>query len=72
MIAVPARQNSEERSHEETLHQERCACGVAWDLAKYIYKLKNAEKASFHFPIEATDNAGAHFEKKNRGTGIRG
>ena len=24
----------EERSHEETLHQERCARGVAWNLAK--------------------------------------
>ena len=51
------------RSHEETSHQERCACRVAWDLVKHIYKLKNAEKASFYFPIEAKDNAGAHFEK---------
>ena len=34
-----------ERSPEETLHQERCARRVAWDLAKIIYKLKNAGKA---------------------------
>ena len=26
-----------ERSHEETLHQERCARKAAWDLAKIIY-----------------------------------
>ena len=36
-----------ERSHEETLHQERCALRVAWDLAKHIYKLRNADKATF-------------------------
>ena len=29
-----------ERSHEETLHQERCARKAAWDLARNIYKLK--------------------------------
>ena len=36
-----------ERSHEETLHQEECARKAAWDLAKK-YKLKNADKATFH------------------------
>ena len=40
-----------ERSHEETLHQERCARRVASDLAKKIYKLKNADKATFYIPI---------------------
>ena len=29
-----------ERSHEKTLHQERCARKAAWDLAKNIYKLQ--------------------------------
>ena len=43
----------EERSHEETLHQEGCARKAAWDLAKHIYKLKNADKATFDWPIEA-------------------
>ena len=42
-----------ERSHEETLHQERCAHRVAWDLAKHINKLKNADNATFCTPIEA-------------------
>ena len=42
-----------ESSHEETLHQERCARRAAWDLAKYIYKLKDADKATFYTPIEA-------------------
>ena len=41
-----------ERSHEETLHQERYARGAAWDVAK-IYKLKNADKATFETSIEA-------------------
>ena len=35
------------RSYEETLHQERCALRVAWDLAKDIYKIKNADKTTF-------------------------
>ena len=30
----------EDRSHEETERQERCAQSKAWDLAKNIYKLK--------------------------------
>ena len=37
-----------ERSHEETLHQERFARKAAWGLAKRIYKLKNADKATFY------------------------
>ena len=36
-----------EISHEEALHQERCARRVAWDLAKSTYKLKNSDKATF-------------------------
>ena len=42
-----------ERSHEETLHKERCARRVAWYLAKCIYKLKNADTTRFFSPVEA-------------------
>ena len=42
----------EDRSHEETLIQERCARKAAWDLAKNIYKLKNSDKATFYVPGE--------------------
>ena len=42
-----------ERSHEETLHQERCARRVASDLATKKNKLKNADKATFCTPVEA-------------------
>ena len=42
-----------ERSQDVTLHQERCARRAAWNLAKNIYKHKNAETASFYSPIEA-------------------
>ena len=42
-----------ERSHEETLHQERCARKAAWDLAKNIYKLKYSDRTTLYTPIEA-------------------
>ena len=42
----------EDRSHEETKRQERCAKNKAWDLAKKIYKLKEKDKATFYFPAE--------------------
>ena len=45
----PCAPKFEEISHEETLYQERCARRVAWDLAKHIYKLKDADKATFLF-----------------------
>ena len=35
------------------MHEERCARRVAWNLAKQIYMLKNADNASFHTPVEA-------------------
>ena len=42
-----------DRSQEETLQQERCARGVAWNLSKNLYKLKNADQATFlYIPIE--------------------
>ena len=37
----------EDRSHEETERQQRCARGDAWNLSKIIYKLKEKEKATF-------------------------
>ena len=43
----------EETSHEETLHQERCARRAAWDLANNTHKRKSADKATFDTPIEA-------------------
>ena len=49
----PCAPKFEERSHEETLHQERCARKAAWDFAKKnIYKLKNSDKATFYIPGE--------------------
>ena len=51
--AIRALSKFAERTQDETLHQERCARRVARDLVKKIYKLKNADKATFHSPIEA-------------------
>ena len=48
------RAETRERSHEETLHQERFARRVASDLAKNTYTLKNADKATFYTSSEAT------------------
>ena len=42
----------EDRSHEETERQERCAQSEAWDLANHMYKLKEKDKAAFYFPAE--------------------
>ena len=41
------------RSHEETMHQERCARKAAWDVSKNMYKPKNSDEATFFSPIEA-------------------
>ena len=40
----PCAPKFEERSHEDTSYQERCARKAAWDLAKNIYKLKMLKK----------------------------
>ena len=37
----------EDRSHEETERQLRCARSKAWNLAKNIYKLKENDKATY-------------------------
>ena len=42
----------EDRSHEETERQERCAQSKAWDLAKNVYKHKANDKATFFSPAE--------------------
>ena len=42
----------EDRSHEETQRQQRCARNKAWNLAKNMYKLKEKDKAAFYFPAE--------------------
>ena len=43
----------EDRSHEETGGQQRCARSKAWNLAQNMYKLKEKGKAAFYFPAEA-------------------
>ena len=47
----PCAPSFEERSQDETFHQERCARGVARDLAQNVYKLKNADKTTFLIPL---------------------
>ena len=42
----------EDRSHEETERQQRCARSKAWNLAKNMYKLKEKDKATFCSPAE--------------------
>ena len=42
----------EDRSHEVTERQERCAQGKAWNLAKNMYKLKEKDKATLYSPAE--------------------
>ena len=42
----------ENRSHEETERQQRCARSKAWNLAKNTCKLKENDKAAFHSPAE--------------------
>ena len=42
----------EDRSHEETERQQRCARSKAWNLAKNIYKLKEKDQVTFYSPAE--------------------
>ena len=39
----------EDRSHEQTVRQQRCALSKAWNLARNIYKLKEKDKAAYSF-----------------------
>ena len=43
----PCAMKFEDRSHEETERQQRCAQSKAWNVAKKIYKLKEKDKAAF-------------------------
>ena len=43
----PCAPRFEERTQDETSHQERCARREAWDLAKDVYKLQKTDKATF-------------------------
>ena len=49
---APNENSGKKGSRGETLHQERCARRAAWDLAKNLYKLKNADKATFYTTME--------------------
>ena len=51
-LRTPCAMKFEDRSHEETERQQRCARSKAWDLAKNIYKLKENDKATFFSPAE--------------------
>ena len=42
----------EDRSHEETERQQRCARSKAWSLAKNIFKFEEKDKATFYSPAE--------------------
>ena len=42
----------EDRSHEETERQQRCARSKAWNVAQNIYELKEKDKAAFYFSAE--------------------
>ena len=42
----------EDRSHEGTGRQQRCARSKAWNLAKNTYKLKEKDKTTFYSPAE--------------------
>ena len=42
----------EDRSHEETERQQRCARSMAWNLAKNIYKLEENDETTFYSPAE--------------------
>ena len=68
----PRRQRSpyaikfEVRSHEENERQQRCARSKAWNLAKNIYKLKEKDKATLHFPASGTGTPGCVQQKSWR------
>ena len=49
----PCAPKFEARSQEETFHQEGGVRSAAWDMAKNLYKVKNADKAALYTPIEA-------------------
>ena len=42
----------EDRSHEVTERQQRCARSKAWNFGKNMYSFKEKDKAAFYFPTE--------------------
>ena len=42
----------EDKSHEETERQQRCARSKAWNLARNICKLEEKDKATFYSPTD--------------------
>ena len=66
----PCAPKFQERSHEETLHQDRCARRVAWDLAKISTSSRMRTKLRFIHLLKQRNNAITHFEK-TRGARIR-
>ena len=48
----PCALNFEDKAHEETERQQRCARIKAWNLARNINQLEGNDKAAFYFPAE--------------------
>ena len=48
----------EDRSHEQTERQQRCARSKSWNFAKNIFKFKEKDKATFYFPAEELGTPG--------------
>ena len=53
LIQSVSKKKFQERSREITLQEEGGARKAPWNLAKHIFKLKHADKATFYSPIEA-------------------
>ena len=49
---IPHAPKFEDRSHEETGRQQRCAQSKAWDLAKNVHKLKENDRTTFFSPTK--------------------
>ena len=60
-----------ERSHEETLTQERCARKAAWHLARNIHKLKNSDETVFYVLGEVKGMTTPLTSEETRRTKIR-
>ena len=61
----PCASKFEERSHEETLHQEGCARRVARNLSKSL-EAQECGPSYAEYSYWSNDNAGTHFEKTGR------
>ena len=61
----------EERTHNETLRQERCARGTAWNLAKDVQQPHQGVNRYVLLSFRSLGDAGTLFDK-SRGATIRG